>query len=196
MRTFQILLLFVVLSLEGCGYTFRGGESVLPPDVKRVYIPRTENITSEQGLELVLTEALRDEFERYGVLTVVEGNEQADAVLRSKITSVKRETRTVTSNTDTALQLTTVMRVAAELKRKNGTSLWRNKAVVVSKAFGTDQSAVVTTSAEFAGGSIGSSTLSSLDNRELSRGQEQQAFEDLSEQVARRIYSEAVLPEF
>lgn len=144
----------------------------------------------------MLTEALRDEFERYGVLTVVEGNEQADAVLRSKITSVKRETRTVTSNTDTALQLTTVMRVAAELKRKNGTSLWRNKAVVVSKAFGTDQSAVVTTSAEFAGGSIGSSTLSSLDNRELSRGQEQQAFEDLSEQVARRIYSEAVLPEF
>jgi len=192
----KVLMAICLSTLIGCGYGFQGSGSVLPPDVKRVYIPMAENNTSEPGLSLLLSEALRDQFERYGVLSVVSDSESADAVLRAKILKLRRETRTVTSNTDTALQLMTIMTVAAELRRVSGPVLWRNSGLSASKAFGTSSDVVVTSSAEFAGGNLGAGDLSALDTREISRGQEKEAIADLTEQVARRVYDEAVAPEF
>ncbi|MCB0330124.1 MAG: hypothetical protein KDD70_10680 [Bdellovibrionales bacterium] len=196
--TTKAILLMALLPffLVGCGYGFRGSESALPPDVERVFIPVVTNESTEAGIDLLVTEALRDEFDRYGTLTVVDKRSDADAVLTATIKSITRERGATTSNTDTALQLFTVMTLEAELRKRSGALLWKNDRMRVSKVFGAQGGVVVTSSADFAAGNIGSSDVSNLSDREVSRGQELQALEDLSEQVAEQIYSGAVLPEF
>ena len=188
--------LVLALALGGCGYTFEGGGSVLPPDVKVIAIPLVQNASTESGLTTVVTEALRDRFERYGVVSVVDDADAADAVLRARILKVSRNQRTSTSKTDTELQLDTTLTLAAELRRVTGPVLWRDNNISVSKEFGTTSGVVVTTSPDFASGTLGSADLGSLENREVSRGQEQEALRSLAEQVARQIYDSAVAPDF
>lgn len=195
-----LLLAFVIftiaVNISGCGYQFRGSESALPPDVRTVYIPRVTNESTEAQVDTLLTEALRDEFERYGVLTVVERASEADATLDATIRSVVQERGATTSNTDIALQMFTVMTVQSELRRRNGALLWKGDNIRVSQSFGAQSGVVVTSSADFASGTMGSSDFSNLSDREVSRGQEQQALENLTAEVAQRIYSESVIPEF
>ena len=182
--------------LWGCGYAFEGSGSVLPADVKRVYIPRVENNSTKTFLTSVLTEALQERFERYGVLTVVDNLGEADALLHARVNSVKRETRSVTTGTDTALQYDLVINSSAELRRVSGGVLWRESGMRVARSFGTTGAGVVTSSADFAGGSLGSGDLGALDDREVSRGQEQESLIDLAEELAKKIYAQAVAPDF
>ena len=194
----QSLVVFMLLLclLSGCGYTFEGAGSVLPPDVTKVYVPRVENTTTETFLTNAVTEALRDRFERYGVLYVVENEAEADAVLEASIIDVKRNTRTSTGDTDTALQFSSSLTIDAELRRVTGGTLWKNKRIVTTRTFGAASNVVVTSSANFASSSINAGDLAGLTDRELSRGQEREVFEEMAEQAARQIYEQAVLPEF
>ncbi len=192
----KYILLTLLILLSSCGYTFRGSGSILPEDVQKVYIPLVKNNSPEPGLSSLITEALRDEFERYGTLYVVNSEAEADAILLADIVNVKRATQSSTSTTDTALELSTSFTLSANLKRVTGAMLWQSPRVSVTKSFGTESNVVVASSPEFASGSISSQDLSNLNAREISRGQEQEAFEDLAEEVARKIYSQAVLPEF
>ncbi len=191
-----VALLTLTLSASGCGYTFEGSGSVLPADVKTVYVPRVENNTTETFITPVLTEALRERFERYGVLTVVDSASEADSVLNAKVKSVKRQTRSVTSGTDTALQYDLVLASAAELRRTNGQLLWADPDVRVSRSFGATGGTVVTSSADFAGASLGAGDITALDDREVSRGQEQETYIQLAEDLAKKMYNQAVAPEF
>ena len=192
----SFLCCILVLCLTGCGYAFTGGGSILPSDVKRIYIPLAENNSTEAGFSLILTEALRDRFEQFGVVTVVDQEAEADAILNTRILKVQRGTQSVTSKTDTALQQNTTVTMALELKRREGTMLWRNPRLSVSRAFGSATGAVVTTSADFAGGSLGGADLGGLNEREVARGQEQEALKSLAEQAARTVYDQAVAPDF
>lgn len=191
-----VTIFALMLCLDGCGYAFQGGGSILPPDVRKVQIPRVENESPEPGVSLALTEALRDRFERYGVVAVVEEIGEADAVLKAKILDVKRDVSTTTSSTDTALQSSVSVTVAAELRRVTGPVLWRSTALSVNKTFATTSDVVVTSSADFASGSLGASDLGSLDSREVSRGQEQDALNSALEDVALKIYDASVAPDF
>lgn len=195
-RIFKYLSGVLLLTLSGCGFTFQGSGSVLPADVKRIAIPLAENDSAEAGLSQIVTESLRDRFERFGVITVVDNIHEADAVLRTRITSVNRSTNTVSSVNDTAVQLTTTLNLASELRRVSGPVLWRNAKISVAKPFGTSQGVVVTSSAAFAEGTLGSSDLSNLSEREVSRSQEREALRDVAEEAARKIYDEAVSPDF
>ena len=195
-RMKKVSILLLVFSLLACGYQFQGGGSILPPDVKRVYIPLADNSSTESGFSAVLTDSLRDRFERFGVLTVVDGPEQADAVLRTKILRLDRGTQSATSKTDIALQQSTSLTLNVELNRSDGSPLWRNPRMVVTKAFGTSSEAVVTSSAEFASGSLGGADLGGLSTREIARGQEREALNQLADQAARIIYDQAVAPDF
>lgn len=191
------LLLILALSFaSGCGYTFQGSGSVLPADVKKIYIPMVDNNSTETALTQLVTESIRDQFDKYGVVTVVEEINGADAVLKTRILKVSRKPRTVTSNTDTVQQFDTVLTISGELRRSTGPVLWRNPSFTVSRAIGASSDVVTGTSADFASGSIGASDLGSLDSREISRGQEAEALERLATEVARRIYDEAVAPDF
>jgi outer membrane lipopolysaccharide assembly protein LptE/RlpB len=190
-----ISLLCVVL-VSGCGYTFRGSGSSLPPDVKKIYIPSVENNSTQIGLGDVMTNALREEFESYGAVSVVERQSEADAVLKVQVVDVKQSTSATRSNSNTSLQMDTTMFVAGELRRVSGPLLWRENRIRVTKTYGADQSAVVTSSPDFASGSISSQDLAGLSSREISRGQEQDALGNLAVEAARQVYDKAVAPDF
>lgn len=186
----------VLLLASGCGYTFRGGGTVLPPDVKNIYIPIVQNNSTELGLGDTVTESLREEFDSYGVVTVVDSQSEADAILTAKILNIKRNTRTVTSNTQSALQVETQLNLSAQLARVNGQVLWSDDTISVNQTFGTDRSVVVTSSASFAGGALSAGDLPNLSSREISRSQEQEVFQQMSDNIARKIYEQAVAPDF
>ena len=193
-RRVGLLLLFVCLS--ACGYTFRGSGSVLPPDVKAIFIPLAENNSTKIGLAEIVTESMREEFDSYGAVSVVDRQSDADAVLRVTIANVKETTSTVNASSNTAVQMDTTMYLAAELRRVTGPVLWRDGAIHVTKAYGTNASVVVETSPDFASGSISSSDLSSLSTREISRGQEASALNTLATDAARIVYAKSVAPDF
>ena len=194
MRT--LIFTLIVSSLCGCGYQFQGVGSILPPDVKTVYIPISENNSTEASFSTLLTESLRDRFERFGVVSVLDSQEGADAILRTKILKVGQDSQSVTSKTDVALQMNANVTIWGELKRPNGQVLWRDPKLVVGKAFGSTSDSVVTSSADFASGGIGAGDLGGLSSREVSRGQEQETYANLAEQAARIIYDQAVAPDF
>ncbi|MEY4700798.1 MAG: hypothetical protein RL326_985 [Pseudomonadota bacterium] len=192
----SLIALILMTILTGCGYTFRGSGSALPPDVKAIYIPQVDNNSTKLGLATVLTDAIRDEFDSYGAISVVDNQNQADAVLKVTIVDVKETTSAVRANTNTSLQMQTTMFLTAELRRVTGAVLWRDNQIRVTQTFGADSSVVVTSSAAFAGGSISSGDLSGLSSREISRGQEASALNSLSETAARQMYDKAIAPDF
>ncbi len=189
-------LLLLTILFTGCGYQFQGSGTVLPDDVRKIYIPTVENLTAEARITNYMTEAIRERFERFGVITVVEKSDIADATLNIEIRSLDREARSVTSGTDTVLQYETVALLWGDLRRTDGRILWRNPAMRVTKSFGATGQTVVTSSSDFAQSGIDSQTLASLSDIEVSRGQEQEALLDLSEEVAKFIYDDSVAPDF
>lgn len=192
----MIKKLLCLIFLMGCGYTFRGSGSVLPPDVHTIYIPIVQNDSTKIGLGNLLTEALRDEFDSYGVVSVVDSVRGADATLTVEVLDVQESTGSVRSGTNTALQMDTVMFLRGELRRETGEILWRDPQIKVQQTYGADSSAVVTSSVGFAGGSISSADLGGLSSREISRGQEASALAGLVEEASREIYDKAVAPDF
>lgn len=197
MSTLRLIALITISALlAGCGYQFQGSGSILPPDVKRISIPLAENNSTESGFTRTFTESLRDRFDRFGVVTVVEEGEPADAVLKTRLLKVSRGSQSVTSNTDTTLQQSSTLTLWGELRRTSGGLLWRNPNLEVSRAFGTTSDSVVTSSADFASGSLSASDLGQLGSREIQRGQEQEALNDLADQAAKIIYDQAVAPDF
>lgn len=197
MKLFRALLIVGLLSmLSACGYGFQGGGSVLPPDIKTVAIPRAENDTTYNGVDLQFTEALRSSFERYGVVNVVDREDRADAILDSRIVSIQTRTGSVTGRTDIELEQELIMTISASLKRRSGQLLWRDPQLMVRQSVASTSDVVVTSSSDFATGGIGAGTLGGLGSRELSRGQQDEALEDLVEEAARRVYLDAVAADF
>ena len=189
-------VLIFLTCLFGCGYQFSGSGSVLPPDIKTVYIPAVQNKTSEAILTNYLTEALREEFDRYGAVSVVESAKEADALLEAQVVKLESTNQSVSSGTDVALQKAALMTVGAQLRRKNGVALWRDSKIETSQAFGVTGDVVVTSSADFASSALSGADLGQLSDLEVSRGQEQQTYLNLAQATAKRIYEYAVLPDF
>lgn len=192
----RMMVLVVCVVVNACGYTLQGSGTVLPPDVKAIYIPQVQNNSTELGLSDTVTEALREQFESYGVVTVVDRQSLADAVLNVKILNVTRTTRTVLGTDDTATQMETTMVLEGELRRTTGPLLWKNNMIRVARGVGTDRSAVVTSSAAFASGSISSTDLQQLSSREITRSQENEILPNLAAEAARKIYDGSVAPDF
>lgn len=189
-------LLISAFSLCSCGYTFQGSGSVLPPNVKKIYIPTVENNTPETSITNLLTEAIQDRFERFGVVTIVSSQEEADATLKIKVVKVRRGTASSTSRTDQNIQQDTSITIRGDLKMNGGKNLWNSAGMSSSKTTANDANAVVTSSSSFTSGSFATGALGALNQRELARGQEQEAISNICDDLAQRIYDEAVAPEF
>ena len=185
-----------ISSLASCGYQFQGSGSILPEDIKTVAIPVVKNRSTETGLGPELTEKLRSRFERYGVVRVIEDVASADAVLDTEIVDVYTQVRDVTGATDIALEQDLIMLVSSELKRRSGQVLWRNDRLAVRETFAGSRDVVVTTSSSFRQSGIDGSTLGSLGNREVSRGQQRIALSDMMDEASRLIYEDSVAADF
>lgn len=192
----KILLCLTVTAFAGCGYKFQGSGTILPPDVRKIAVPLVENNSAESGLSNLFTDAFRDEFERFGVITVVDNENEADAVFTATIEDVDREVRTVTSNTSSGLQFDVLINLSAELRRTDGALLWKNPSLTISQGYGSTVGSVVTSSPFFASQSLSASDLGGLSSSEVTRGQEEGAFETLATAAARKIYDDAIAADF
>ena len=177
----KIIISSLVFVFVGCGYTFIGSGSSLPPNVKSVYIPFVTNLSSETYITPLITEALREEFEKYGVL---------------KVLSVGEESRTVTASTESELQGDLILNLQVELTRRDGTILWANPHMSMSRSYAADLSTVVTGSSSFAQSGMSASDLQHLGNNEVSRSQQRITMENLIEETSKKIYMQAVAPSF
>ena len=189
-------LLLSLLSINGCGYRLIGSGTVLPPDVKKVAILPVDNQTSETGLSNELTESIRSNFERFGVVEVVDDPKEADAVLRTKVVKLDTRVRSVTGSSDVAVDYDLVMTLSGELKKRNGQVLWRNNNLRASESFASTSGVVVTSSSDFAQGGLSAGALGGLDSREVSRGQQREALTTVIEEISRLLYLDAVAPGF
>jgi outer membrane lipopolysaccharide assembly protein LptE/RlpB len=188
---------FLVSTLVvGCGYGFQGSGSVLPAEVKNIYIADVVNKSSDPYIANTLTEALKEQFEQYGVVQVVSSSEEADASLRVRVQQLRSQSKTSVAAGDVAQELNVTLTLAGDLQQKNGTLLWKNPAMSYTKSFGNTTGSVVTSSAQFATSGLGSGDLGLLNQRELSRSQERLALQQVAEDVAKTIYSQAVSPDF
>jgi outer membrane lipopolysaccharide assembly protein LptE/RlpB len=193
--------LAIFFLLTGCGYQFQGSGSILPQNVKTVHVMQAENQTTEPGLTLQFTEALRSRFERYGVVRLVDSPGEADAVLRTVIKDVSTRVRNTSGPTDSGptdqeLDQDLALTISAELKKRSGQTLWRNDRLKIYQSFAGVSGVVVTQSAQFAGSNLSAQQIRGLNNRELARGQKEIALNEALEESARRIYSEAVAEDF
>ncbi|HMO02127.1 MAG TPA: LPS assembly lipoprotein LptE [Oligoflexia bacterium] len=193
------LTLIVILSalcLTACGYSLQGAGTSLPPDVKNIYIERVENNTIESQLTRFLEDSLRDRFERFGTVVVVDNLDQADAVLYTRILKLERQIDTVRSVNTAADNEQISVTVSGELKRPNGSLLWREPAFPMRARFGTQAVSVVGSSASFASSNLDLAALGALNQREVARSQEQEALRGITDSVAQYIYDQAIAKDF
>ena len=115
----------------------------------------------------IASEALRDRFERFGVLSIVDERGEADAVLKGAILNVKQDTSTTTSRTDTALEVNTTITLAGEMRKTDGELLWRNKGFTVTRPFGSPKSRMILVGAS----GVGARRADRLRRAEWTRGQ-------------------------
>lgn len=188
-----IVLLSTVVS---CGYHFQGSGSMLPEDIKTVAIAPVDNKTTETDLGIRFAGALRDRFDRYGVVKVVDDIENADAILETSIEKIDKIATSVTGKTDLELASDTSITVSAELRANDGRVFYKNPQLSLSGAYAAVNSAVSTSSSAFAQSGVGLQTLSALGSRELSRGEQNRVFDEILEELARRIYLCSVAPSF
>ena len=194
-HAFLFLLLTPIYTLTACGYTFLGSTTSLPPGVTNIYIAPIDNKTTESRITTALQESLREQFERYGTVSTVDDQLGSDATLEVVVKDLKKDTRTATSN-DTALSFDTSLSMSGVLKRTNGSILWKNDDFTVSRSYAGVGSALVTSSAEFSEGLLGVQDAKGLSSRSLARNQEQSTIDTLAGNVAKKIYDEAIAPDF
>jgi outer membrane lipopolysaccharide assembly protein LptE/RlpB len=77
----------IFLAMASCGYQFAGSGEVLP-DVNRLFISLLENRSTETGIDVVLTDDLKNEFiHKYG--GTLSERDQAAAILSGSITDIR-----------------------------------------------------------------------------------------------------------
>lgn len=72
--------------LTGCGYSLVGKGSNLPEDIRQVFVQPLDNDTSRSQVEQILTQAIISELVTRRRFELVNNVEDADAVLRGKVT--------------------------------------------------------------------------------------------------------------
>lgn len=84
----KLLLVLLVVTLPGCGYSLAGRGSFLPAYIKTVGVPQLINRTAFFDVEQILTEKVRAEFIGRGKYHIVPETTGADAVLSGEVLGI------------------------------------------------------------------------------------------------------------
>jgi outer membrane lipopolysaccharide assembly protein LptE/RlpB len=113
--------------LSGCGYHVAGHSAALPANVKTIGIPALENRTNQYRIEQRLTAALVREFLAKTSYRIVADANQADAVLRGRITSLESSAVLFDAATGRATTMLVTMRCEVVLEEREPPKvLYRN----------------------------------------------------------------------
>lgn len=112
-----------LLALAGtaCGYHWVRSDRALGP-VRTVTIRTLENDSTEPALEMMVTEALLEEFTRRGGVRLVDDPQRADLVLSGAVRPVETR-RASLSSTSFALEMEVTLRLDLEARRATGTAV-------------------------------------------------------------------------
>lgn len=86
MRRLAWLALAAALLVGGCGYGLVGRTSTLPEDIENVYVQPLGNLTTRSRVDLLLTQAIGDEFVKRRRFNLVSERRGADAILTGIVT--------------------------------------------------------------------------------------------------------------
>ena len=131
------LILLCPVLLLACGYRFSGSGS-FPEGVEYIFIEVLENRTSKIGIERIVTNRLVFEFSKQRESSLVSKLDEADAVLRGSINSIRTQT---ISRVDSGVanERQVVMAVDLRLIKKDGGAvLWAAKGLSDREAYDVD----------------------------------------------------------
>ncbi len=110
------LVWVVAFFTMGCSYRLVRYEGALG-DLRTIAIAPIENSSYEPGLDLVVTDALLQEFLRRRALTVVDDTERADLVISGQVQPVRTVSRSFSSSV-MALEYETTVELNLKVTRK------------------------------------------------------------------------------
>ncbi len=120
-KLFVLSAAFFIVCLSGCGYRFSGGGG-LPFGITKVFVPMFHNLTSEPGIERIVTNDFIYEFTRSGKVDVVE-KEAADGIFLGTIVGLSTET-VARSGSQAPLERRVRLYVDLKLIDRDGNELW------------------------------------------------------------------------
>ena len=132
MKSTLNLLLAVCLLLPSCGYRFSGGGS-LPGGAETISVLMLENRTAETGIQTRISSDLTFEVTRRDSTRIAKSG-NADALLAGIVRTVK-DTDIAHTGTSTASQRRVTITIDMQLKRPDGTVLWRRNGLSDYEAY-------------------------------------------------------------
>ena len=118
--------------LTSCGYRFTGSQGP-PRGVQKLYIEKILNKTTEPGIDILITNALKNEFiQKYrGILT---SKQEAQAVLSGNLVGIRTET-VARRGILTSLERRVFMTIDLALKRTDSEERWYAKGITSSGTY-------------------------------------------------------------
>ena len=129
----MILIPVCLVPLTSCGYRFAGGEA-LPQGVESLFIEMLDNKTTEPGVDVVVTQQLKNEFIRKYPGALVD-REMAPAILSGTVVGVRTETVS-RRGVLTALERSVSLTVDLTLKTTTNKRIWFAKGIKGSDTYG------------------------------------------------------------
>ncbi len=133
------LIILCIVVVSACGYRF-AGQGQFPEGVEQIFIEVFENRTSKTGIERVVTNQVVFEFTRQREQSLASSTENADAVLKGVIRTIR--TKTISRvGTEVANEREVVMTVDLRLiKQDGGEVIWAAKGITDRQAYDVSES--------------------------------------------------------
>ena len=140
---YECLIFLGLFCLSACGYRF-AGSGAFPEDVNTIFIEVLENRTSKIGVERIVSNQLIFEFSRQRESSLVSSAEEADAILKGSINSIRTQTISRVG-TEVANEREVIMMMDLRLIKKNGGAvIWAAKGLSDREAFDVDSAKIDT----------------------------------------------------
>lgn len=137
------LISLCLFCLSSCGYRF-AGSGAFPEGAKLIYIEVLENRTSKIGVERIVTNQLILEFSRQRESSLVSTQDEADAILKGSINSIRTQTISRVDN-EVANEREVTMTVDLKLiNREGGAVIWAANGISDREAYAVDNSKIET----------------------------------------------------
>ncbi|MGE5342475.1 MAG: LPS assembly lipoprotein LptE [Candidatus Omnitrophota bacterium] len=124
-----VLLIVILAGLPGCGYRMAGFTSQIPQHIKTVVIPSFENKTARYQADQYLTYAVKEEFIKRSNLTLVDRDDQADALLEGTITGFDVKPVSYANDASANLYRITIQVSVRFIDLKNNTVLFEGDGI-------------------------------------------------------------------
>jgi hypothetical protein len=129
--------------VSACGYRF-AGQGAYPKGVETIFIEVFENRTGKTGIERVVTNQLVFEFTRQREQSLAGAAENADAVLKGVIRTIRTQTISRVG-TEVASQREVIMTVDLGLvEQDGGETIWAAKGIIDRQVYDVAESKLET----------------------------------------------------